>query len=89
MGHPHFTKDEIVRRGQEIYEREIRPRVEPEHEGEYLAVDIETGHYEIDPDVMEAAKRVQAAHPDGSRYLLRIGYPAFITLGGTILKSKQ
>ena len=40
-----YTKEEVVRRGQEIYEREIRAKVEPEHDGEFVVVGVESGAY--------------------------------------------
>ena len=67
---------EIAERGWEIYLREIRPRVIDEHRGEFLVVDVESGDYEVDKDALEASDRVRARHPDGHRYLIRIGYRA-------------
>lgn len=68
------STDEIVRRGQQIYESRIRATVEREHFGEYLVLDVETGEYEIDKDHFAASKRAAAKRPDGLRYALRIGY---------------
>jgi hypothetical protein len=38
MGHPDYTADEIVRRGKEIYERELRPKVEAGNKGKILVI---------------------------------------------------
>ena len=53
-----------------------------EHDGKFLVLDIESGDYEIGDDEMEASRRSRAKHPDGIRYLLRIGYRAAASLGG-------
>jgi hypothetical protein len=45
-----YTTDEIVRLGQERYDREIRPLVETGNRGKMLAVDIESGDYEMGED---------------------------------------
>ena len=50
MSHPRYSNDEIVERGQELYDRQIRPHVEPQQNGKFLALDIETGAYEVDAD---------------------------------------
>ena len=50
MGHPRYSSDEIVRRGQEWYEREIRSKVEEGNKGKNLIIDIETGDYDLDDD---------------------------------------
>ena len=55
MSPARYAEDEIVRRGEEIYEREIRARVEPDHRGEFLAIDVETGDYVTDIEKMSRA----------------------------------
>jgi hypothetical protein len=67
------SSEEVARRGEAIYERDIRSKVESEHRDEFLVIDIESGDYEIDRNALEATHRVIARHPDGERYLLRIG----------------
>jgi hypothetical protein len=44
----YYGPEEIVRVGRERYEKELRAQVEAEHRGEFLALDIESGKYEID-----------------------------------------
>ena len=84
MSHPHHDTHEIVQRGQEIYERQIRDKVLTEHRGKFLVVDTETGDYEIDKEDVTALKRLRARHPDAVFYILRIGYRAAYSLGGRL-----
>jgi hypothetical protein len=81
MPHPRYSTDEIVERGQELYDRSIRENVEAKARGKFLALDIETGEYEIDADERAALKRALAKHPDAALYLLRIGSPTAYRLG--------
>lgn len=37
------TPDEVARLGDEIYEREIHARVDAEHHGEIVAIDVGSG----------------------------------------------
>jgi hypothetical protein len=76
MPQVNYSAEEIARRGEEIYERDIRSKVEAEHGGQFLVIDIESGDYEIDRKALEAEHRLKARHPEGERYLLRIGSPA-------------
>jgi hypothetical protein len=78
-----YTNDEIVERGEAIYQRDIRPRVEEGNTGKYLLLDVETGEYEIGTDLLEAAHRAHAKHADAVLYALRIGYPAVAHIGGS------
>jgi hypothetical protein len=83
MGHPRFSTEEIVQRGQELYDQQIRDKVEKaETIGKILVVDIETGEYEIDEDHLAATHRALAKHPDAALYSVRIGYPALASIGG-------
>ena len=47
---PRYTKEEFARRGQDLYERAVRPHVGSEDDGKFVAIDIETGTYEMDRD---------------------------------------
>jgi hypothetical protein len=82
MGHPRYESREIARRGKEIYEQTIRPRVElDENIGKFLIVDIETGDYEMDNDEFAASRRAHARHPEGAFFGLRVGYRTSGTIG--------
>jgi hypothetical protein len=76
-----YTCDEVVQRGEELYQRNLRDQVEDAHKGEFLVLDIETGDYEIDTDEVAAVKRAVARRPDGVRYIKRIGHSAAHRLG--------
>ena len=77
-----YSREEVATRGEAIYEREIRPKVESQNQGKYLVLDIETGEYEINPDDLVATKRAMAKRPDAVLYGLRIGHRAAYRLGG-------
>lgn len=81
MPHSRYTSDEIARRGQILYERQIRMQIDEREKGKFLVLDIETGAYEIDQDELAAVKRAKAKHQDAALYILRIGYPAAYRLG--------
>lgn len=72
---------EVARRGRELYERDIRKEVEPEFDGYFLVVDINTGDYflgETDDDIFD---RAEAKNPDGLFYLMRVGRQAAHRIG--------
>ena len=83
MNQAHLSPREVVRRGKEWYENEIRAEVDEEKDwGKPLVIDINTGHYEIDEDELAAARRAFARNPDAELYFMRIGFPAFGKMGG-------
>ncbi len=81
MPHPRFTSEEIVQRGQSLYEERIQHEVDAESVGKFLVLDIETGHYEIDSSDLQAMQRARAANPDAALYVIRIGFPTAYRLG--------
>jgi hypothetical protein len=73
VSQPRYSKEEFARRGDEIYERDICPHVEAGNEGKFIAIDIDTGAYEIDTDELVASDRLMARHPDAQIWLMRVG----------------
>ena len=73
VSRPRYSKEEFARRGDEIYERDIRPHVEAGNEGKFVVIDLDTGAYEIDTDEMVASDRLLARHPDAQVWLTRVG----------------
>ena len=70
---PLYSKEEFAQRGDEIYERTVRPRLKPEDDGKFVVIDIETGAYEIDADELAASDRLLASHPNAQMWLRRVG----------------
>lgn len=85
---PRFGLEEIDRRGEEWWQK-IRPQVETaENIGKRIAIDIESGDYEIDDNALVAADRLRARHPNAVLYTPRIGYDAAFAIGGTLRRSR-
>ena len=76
MTHLTINREEFVQRGEDYYDRFLRDKLEPEHKGKFLALDIETGEHEMDADEMAAIDRARAQMPDKILYILRVGYRA-------------
>ncbi|MFQ5707620.1 MAG: hypothetical protein ACE5HO_09245 [bacterium] len=81
MPYPNYTPDEVSSKGEAIYEKQIRNKLESRHKGEFLVIDVKTGKYEIDPDDLVATKRMLAKYPDAVLYGLRIGFPTAYRIG--------
>jgi hypothetical protein len=71
-----LSRTEIVRRGEEIYERDLRSHLEPASNGQFLVLDIDTGEYELDPDETLALQRAITKCPEGTRFIKRVGFSA-------------
>lgn len=70
---PRYSKEEFAQRGDELYEREIRPHLTAEDEGKFVVIDIDTGAYEIETDELVASDRLLARYPTAQVWLKRVG----------------
>lgn len=87
---PH-DRDELARRAKDLYERRIRERVEAEvdNEGRFVAIDAESGDYEVADDALEAGAGLRRRRPEARVYLMRVGRPAAFRLGGRSLTARE
>jgi hypothetical protein len=81
---PRYSMEEFASRGERIYEEQIRPQVEPEHLHKFVAIDIETGDYEVDRDDYAATPRLRTRRPDAQIWMMRAGHPTAYRMGGTL-----
>ncbi len=81
MSYSDETSEAIAARGEEIYQQQIRDKVDPKHKGKFLVLDIETGDYEIDAEDLVATDRLLAKHPNAIIYGVRVGFPAAYGIG--------
>lgn len=74
---------DTIERGQALYENVIRAHVEPQHNGRFLVLDVGSGEYEIDDNMLTALDRLRTRQPDAEPYVVRVGSPTAVTLGGS------
>ena len=70
---PRYSKEEFAKRAEDIFEKEIRSKMQGHNPRHFLAIDIETGAYEIDASEMAACDRLEARIPDAQIWLRRVG----------------
>jgi hypothetical protein len=80
-----LSREEVARRAKQIYETEIRQKVEVEENiGKMIIIDIETGDYEIEDAGLKAAHNLYAKHPYARLFGIRIGYNVAASIGGVM-----
>ena len=84
---PHYSKEEFARRGDEVYESQVRPQVEEGNHGKIVAIDIETGDFEVDKSEIAACDRLEARRPDAQIWIVRIGSRHVRRFGGRTWRS--
>src|ERR1700722_11760892 len=69
---PRYSKEEFAKRGNTIFEKKIRPVLKDGDKNAFVAIDIETGAYEIDADEQTACDRLSDRIPDCQTWLRRV-----------------
>lgn len=67
---------EIARRGQEAYDQHVLPLLKPEDDGKFVAIDIETGDYEIGTQSYAVSRKMRDRVPAERIWLMRVGHKA-------------
>jgi len=79
---PRYSKKEFARRGDEIYESQVRAQVETGNYGKIAAIDLETGAFEVDASEIAACDRLEARYPDAQIWIVRVGSRHVRRFGG-------
>ena len=81
-----------ARRGNEIFERKVRPHVDVEKDArKYVAIDVETEDFEVDRNQRAAADRLMKRRPEaqGRMWLRRVGSRFAHHFGGRLQEEKE
>lgn len=68
-----LNREEVARLGEEVFDRVVRPKVCSEDANRFLAIDVETGDFEVADDDYSAVMRLRSRNPDGEIWLRRVG----------------
>ena len=83
------SKEEFARRGDEFYEKKIRPKLRTKDEGKFAAIDIETGIFEIDEDELAACDRLRSRAAQAQIWIVRVGSRSVHRFGGHVRRRAQ
>ena len=80
--HQTTSDDDLVERGQDTYRQKLASVLEPSHDGEFVAVAPDSGHYFLGATASAALIAAHAAVPNKLFYLTRVGRETAHTVGG-------
>lgn len=81
------SASDISERGNEIFERVVRPQVDLDQDRRtFVAIDVETEDFAVDPDSRAAVDRLLDRHPaaEGRLWLRRVGSRSAYHFGGRL-----
>jgi DNA-binding transcriptional regulator LsrR (DeoR family) len=78
---PPYSKEEIRARGMALYETKIRSLVEAGNQDKIVAIDVESGEFELGEDTIVACDRLLDRLPDAVIWRVRVGHLAVNRFG--------
>jgi hypothetical protein len=73
--------EEYARRGRELYEQHVLRQVEAGNKGKIVAIDIETGAFEVAENGLVATEKLLGCNPEAQIWCERIGHRAVHRFG--------
>ena len=79
---------ELSELGTKFYEEKLKLILEPEHNGEFVAIEPYSERYFVDTDSTKVMLKALAEMPDKKFFFARIGFKYAHKIGGSWLKKK-
>ena len=86
---PRYSKEEFAQRGDALYESQVRAQVEEGNHGKIVAIDIETGAFELADAPRVAVDHLYNRYPDAQPWVIRIGHRAVFRIGSQSLRQSE
>jgi hypothetical protein len=83
---PRYSKEEFAQRGDYLYETQIKSQVEAGNNNKIVAIDIETGTFEVADEILTATDRLFERIPDAQPWIVRIAHRAVHRFGARSLR---
>jgi len=75
-------ENQVAILGKKYYDEHLKQILEPEHNGEFVTIDYESGQYFLGKTDVEAMKKGKANLPEKKLFLVRVGFEAAYKIGG-------
>ena len=76
-----YSQAELARRGEALFDTTIAGQVCDKDPNWVVAVDIESGDFEVHEDLLEAVERLQKRREDAQIWIRRVGSRSVMTFG--------
>lgn len=76
--------ENIAARAKEIYSSRLRQILEARHSDRFVAIEPDSGEYFLGDTFSQAVAEARAAYPERISFVIRVGHPAALHMGGVI-----
>ena len=78
------ARAELVAKGKALFSNHVAPKLNPADRGSFVAIDVITGEYELDPSDLRAVQKLRARLPEPEVWLVRVGSPTTYVIGSRV-----
>lgn len=71
--------DPLVAKGKQIYESRLKAVLEPEHNGEFVVIEPDSGDYYLGDTWSAASEKALTEHPHSRFFLAKVGHRAAVS----------
>lgn len=76
-----ITPDELNRKGEQIYFDELKEKLEKSHSGDYVVIEVDSGDYFLDKDLMKVLQKARGKYKDKLFFIVQVGSLQKPTIG--------
>ena len=76
-----MTQNEVIQAAERLYKTRLQPELEPEHDGEFVAIEPISGEYFLGTTLSAAIQAARRMYPTRLPYAMRVGSDPAIHLG--------
>lgn len=73
MQKQNYSPEEISKIGEEFYFKELQKKLEPEHNGEYVVIDVDLKKYIVNSDMLKALEEAKSKFGEKLFHIIQIG----------------
>lgn len=76
---------DIAEAGKQVYESSLKELLEPESNGQFVAIEPTTGNYSLGATIIEAIEKAELNSPNANFHVVRVGFPAAVSFNHKVI----
>jgi predicted nucleic acid-binding protein len=76
-----LSPEQVVEKGQKFYAEKLKAELEPDKNGKFVVIEIESGDYFIADTLVEALEKAKDKYPSKLFHTVKIGFEGIYKMG--------
>ena len=78
---PLLTPKQVAEKGEQIYQEKLKPILEPQENGKFVTIEVNSGEYFLGDSLLEALQRARQKYPDRLFHTIKVGAEGVFKMG--------